>query len=155
MHLHRYEKIWLTVGILTLAAFVIVAGINAFAMGAMPPSDRQMIDPTKVDQTPPFNQPGLKKIGPNEYDATMTAFVFGFAPATIEVPVGSTVHFRVTSKDVVHGFQIVGTNVNMMVVPGLVNTASHTFTKPGNYLILCNEYCGAGHQLMAAHVVVK
>ncbi|MBX6394631.1 MAG: cytochrome c oxidase subunit II [Alicyclobacillaceae bacterium] len=155
MHLHRYEKIWLTLGVLILAAFVVVVGVNAFAMGAQPPSDSQKIDPAKVDQTPPFNQPSVKKIGENEYEVTMTAFVFGFAPASIEVPAGSTVHFRVTSKDVVHGFEIPGTNVNMMVVPGYVNTATHTFTKPGNYLILCNEYCGAGHHLMAGHVVVK
>ncbi|MDI3256373.1 MAG: cytochrome c oxidase subunit II [Kyrpidia sp.] len=155
MHLHRYEKIWLTVGLLTLIVFIIVLGINAFAMGAQPPSDAQVIDPTKVSQTPPFDQPGLKQLGNNNYAADMTAFVFGYAPNRIEIPVRSTVTFNVTSKDVVHGFEIPGTDVNMMIVPGLVNSATHTFTKPGDYLILCNEYCGAGHQLMAAHLVVK
>ncbi|UUZ85018.1 hypothetical protein LJK88_16340 [Paenibacillus sp. P26] len=36
----------------------------------------------------------------------------------MEVPVGSTVHFTVTSSDVVHALEIPGTNVNMMIVPG-------------------------------------
>ncbi|ADG05193.1 cytochrome c oxidase subunit II [Kyrpidia tusciae] len=155
MHLHRYEKIWLTVGVLTLIAFIITLGVNAFAMGAQPPSNTQVMDPTKVSQTPPFDQPALKQIGQNNYVANMTAFVFSYAPNRMEVPVGSTVTFNVTSKDVVHGFEIPGTNVNMMIIPGLVNSATHTFTKPGDYLILCNEYCGTGHQLMAAHLIVK
>ncbi|ATY84159.1 cytochrome C oxidase subunit II [Kyrpidia spormannii] len=155
MHLHRYEKIWLTVGVLTLIAFIITLGVNAFAMGAQPPSNTQVMDPTKVSQTPPFDQPALKQIGQNNYVANMTAFVFSYAPNRMEVPVGSTVTFNVTSKDVVHGFEIPGTNVNMMVIPGLVNSTTHTFTKPGDYLILCNEYCGTGHQLMAAHLIVK
>lgn len=155
MHMPRAEKIWLTVGLLTMFAFAVILGVNAFAMGAQPPSNAQVLDPTKVSQTPPFDQPGLKQLGTKNYVANMTSFVFSFAPNRLEVPVGSTVTFNVTSKDVVHGFEIPGTNVNMMVVPGLVNSATHTFTQPGDYLILCNEYCGTGHQLMAAHLIVK
>ena len=85
----------------------------------------------------------------------MTGFLFGYGPEEIEVPAGSKVDFTVTSKDVVHGFQIVGTNVNMMVVPGEVNQISHTFDEPGEYLILCNEYCGTYHEIMQARIIVK
>jgi cytochrome c oxidase subunit 2 len=55
----------------------------------------------------------------------------------------------------VHGFSIPLTGVNMMVVPGWVSTAAHTFNDPGTFLLVCNEYCGAGHQLMAAQIEVK
>lgn len=155
MHIHRYEKIWLTFGGITLIAFIIILAFNTYAMGMVPPSGMQMIDPTKVSQTPPFDKPGLYKVGPNEYNAIMTAFIFGYEPSLLEIPVGSTVHFQVTSKDVVHGFEIPGTNVNMMVLPGHVNTATHTFATRGQFLILCNEYCGTGHQMMAIKIVVK
>ncbi|WP_134687161.1 cytochrome c oxidase subunit II [Brevibacillus migulae] len=155
MHLHRYEKIWLWLGGAGLAIFITLLAINAFAMGMQPPSDMQMIDPQKVDQTPPFDKPGLKQIGEKEYDAYMTAFAFSYAPSVIEVPVGSKINFHVTSKDVVHGFEIPKTNINFMVVPGHVNSASMTFDKPGEYLILCNEYCGAGHHVMATKIIVK
>lgn len=155
MHIHRYEKWWLMLGGGIIIGFIVVLFFNAFAMGMMPPSDLQSVDPQKVDQTPPFDKPGLKKVGDNEYEAIMTAFVFGYSPAVIEVPKGAKVTFRVTSKDVVHGFEIPRTNVNMMLVPGMINTVSQKFSQPGEYLILCNEYCGVAHQVMSAKVIVK
>jgi cytochrome c oxidase subunit 2 len=60
----------------------------------------------------------------------------------------------VTSKDVQHGFQIDGTNVNMQIVPGQVSKLSHTFTVPGEYRFVCHEYCGAGHAAMYGKVIV-
>ena len=155
MHLHKYEKIWLGLGGFALIAFLGILGVNAFAMGSHPPSHMAMVDPTKVDQTPPFDKPGLVEIGDNEYDLNMTAFAFGYGPAQIEIPKGAKVHFNVTSKDVAHGFSIPGTNVNMMVLPGHVNSVTHTFDQSGDFLILCNEYCGVAHHMMMANIVVK
>ncbi|WP_018131591.1 cytochrome c oxidase subunit II [Effusibacillus pohliae] len=155
MHIHRYEKIWLLVGGVIVVSFIVALFVNAFAMGMHPPSHMQTIDPKQVDATPPFDKPGVHKVGDNEYEAVMTAFVFGFNPPQIEVPAGSKVTFISTSKDVVHGFEIPGTNVNMMVEPGHVNKVTQTFNKPGEYLILCNEYCGAGHHMMMGKVIVK
>ncbi|HBZ83713.1 MULTISPECIES: cytochrome c oxidase subunit II [Brevibacillus] len=155
MHLHRYEKIWLMLGAGGLALFIVLLCVNAFAMGMAPPSNMEMIDPEKVMETPPFDKPGLKQVGDKEYDAYMTAFAFGFSPTKMEVSAGSTINFHVTSPDVVHGFQIPETNINFMVLPGHISSATHTFDKPGEYLILCNEYCGAGHQVMATTIIVK
>jgi len=156
MHMHRLEKIWLAFGISMLLVFLGVLGVGAFAKGIHPPGDhRHTVDPETVDQTAPFNEPGLRKIGDNEYEAYMLAFAFGYAPEKMEVPAGATIHFHVTSKDVVHGFQIPGTNVNMMVMPGEVNQLTYTFKEPGEYLILCNEYCGVAHENMMTTIIVK
>ncbi|PYI57084.1 cytochrome c oxidase subunit II [Paenibacillus flagellatus] len=156
MHIHRLEKIWLAFGFSMLVVFLTVLGVMTFSMGMAPPSGHHhAIDPTKVTETAPFDKPVLNKIGDNEYEAIMTAFAFGYAPTTLEVPAGATVHFTITSSDVVHGFEIVGTNVNMMVLPGEVNHTTHTFKKPGEYLILCNEYCGIGHEMMKTTIVVN
>lgn len=156
MHIHRLEKIWLIFGISMLVVFLGVIGVSAFAMGMQPPTGHHhAIDPGKVNVTPPFDKPGLEKIGEKEYNAYMVAYAFGYNPGKMEIPVGATVHFQITSSDVVHGFQIPGTNVNMMVVPGEVNHLSYTFTEPGEYLILCNEYCGAAHEYMMATIIVK
>jgi cytochrome c oxidase subunit 2 len=70
------------------------------------------------------------------------------------VPAGVPVTFRVTSADVLHGFQIARTNVNVTVAPGYVSEATTTFATPGEYLVVCNEYCGLAHHLMQAAVVV-
>lgn len=61
MHIHRLEKIWLIFGAVMLGVFLTIIGVSAFASGNQPPSDATLIDPTKVDQTKPFDKPGLKK----------------------------------------------------------------------------------------------
>jgi cytochrome c oxidase subunit 2 len=65
------------------------------------------------------------------------------------------VRFRLTSPDVVHGFQVVGANVNVLVAPGYVSELMTTFPRAGEYLIVCNEYCGLAHHLMQATIVVE
>lgn len=157
MHMHRLEKIWLGIGVSMLVVFLLVLGIMTFGQGIAPPNEHvHHIDPTKVSETAPFDKPQLTKIGDNEYEAVMVAYAFGYDPAEpMEVPAGATVHFKVTSSDVVHGFEIPGTNVNIMVTPGEMSQITHTFDKPGDYLILCNEYCGIAHEMMKTTLVVK
>lgn len=155
MHVHRYERIWMTFGIAMLFVFLGTILFAAFVDNVNPPTGLQSVDPTKVSQTPPFDKPGLRKLPDGSYEAYYVARVFSFAPAVMTVPAGAKVTFYVTAPDVVHGFSIAGTDVNMMAVPGWVNTATHTFHKPGSYLLLCNEYCGLGHQDMSARVEVK
>jgi cytochrome c oxidase subunit 2 len=157
MHIHRLEKIWLAFGIVMLIVFLTIVGFSAFAQGMEPPTNHthHSVDPEKVEDTAPFNEPGLKKIGENEYEAVLIGYAFGYKPLNMEVPVGAKIHFIITSTDVVHGFQIPGTNINMMVVPGEVNELTYTFNKKGEYLVLCNEYCGIGHEYMSTTIIVK
>jgi cytochrome c oxidase subunit 2 len=142
-------------GLAMLVIFLAVITTAAVVDGFVPPSHVQSIDPTKVAQTPPFDHPGLRKVAPGAYEAYYVARIFSFTPAAIEVPVGSRVTFYVTSADVEHGFSIPATGVNTMVTPGWVSQVSHTFNDRGTFLLVCNEYCGSGHQLMAAKVEVK
>ncbi|WP_174727552.1 cytochrome c oxidase subunit II [Mesobacillus harenae] len=153
--MHRSEKVWLLLSFGMIIGFMLITGYQAFALGMGPPSHEERIDPQKVDETAPFDRPGITKIGENEYEVVMTLQIFSFTPNQIEVPAGSTVHFTLTSKDVVHGFQVADTNINAMVMPGYVQKISQKFEKPGEYLVLCNEYCGAGHQMMATTITVK
>ena len=69
-------------------------------------------------------------------------------------PPGSTADIYLSTADVTHGMQIVGTNVNLMAVPGAVNYARVKFDKAGDYLVVCNEYCGIQHHNMAARIHV-
>jgi cytochrome c oxidase subunit 2 len=155
MHIHRLEKWWILIGVSTLILFLIILAINMFAFGFSPPSHKHAIDPAKVYQTPPFNHTGVKQIGPNEYEVVMVAYAFGYTPGEVRIPQNAKVNFVVTSPDVVHGFQIVKTNVNFMVVPGEVSHATHTFNQKGEYLLLCNEYCGSAHHYMAGKIIVE
>lgn len=155
MKLHRFEEIWLVFAVIVIIGSMLVTGYQTFALNMGPPSHKETIDPQKVDETAPFDEPGIYEVGEGEYDVVMTLEAFAFNPGDIEVPVGSKVNFIMTSKDVVHGMQIIDTNVNAMVLPGHIQTISQTFDEPGEYLILCNEYCGTGHQLMGTTITVK
>jgi cytochrome c oxidase subunit 2 len=78
----------------------------------------------------------------------LVAQAFAYNPTEIEIPVGSKVRFIATTKDVIHGLEVAGTNINMMLEPGYVSEKITTLDKAGTYTIVCNEYCGTGHALM-------
>jgi cytochrome c oxidase subunit II len=155
MHIHKFEKIWLTFGIGCLIVFLSIVGVSAFYLGNQPPSCLTTIDPETVGQNAPFNKPGLNKVEGKEWDYELVyvASAFSYNPTQVEVPLGAKVKVIATTKDVVHGFEMAGTNINMMLEPGYVSEVVTTFDKAGEYLIVCNEYCGTGHHLM--HSMVK
>lgn len=95
--------------------------------------------------------------GPKSYEIRYVARMWRFDPPEISLPPGSTADIYLSTPDVVHGAQIVGTNFNLMAVPGAVNFARVTFDKEGHYLVVCNEYCGTSHHNMAGviHVTSK
>ena len=156
LHMPKYEKIWMAVGTGALILFLLITGILSITMGLNPPNGMQTIsEPENVELAPPFDNPGLEQIGPNEYRATIISYIFGYTPNIITVPKGATVHFQITSKDVVHGFNIPGTPTNLMLIPGHVAEYTQTFRKPGEFLILCHEYCGVGHQVMYGKLIVE
>ncbi|WP_208590600.1 cytochrome c oxidase subunit II [Gracilibacillus suaedae] len=151
----KLEEIWMTVSVGILVIFMVIVGYQTYALGMGPPSHKETIDPQKVEQTAPFDNPGLIDLGDNKYELVMTLEAFAFNPGNVEVPVGAEVEFTMTSKDVSHGVQIPGTNLNAMVLPGHIQKITQTFDEPGEYLVLCNEYCGAGHQAMFTTITVK
>ena len=79
---------------------------------------------------------------------------FEFVPNCIVLPADRDVTLRFATPDVIHGILITGTNVNTMVIPGYVAQVHSRFTKPGDLLMPCHEYCGLGHSQMIATVRV-
>jgi cytochrome c oxidase subunit 2 len=155
MGINKFERWWMIFGLSMLVIFLVTIGYAAIADNIRPPSDLKQVDPAKVSQTPPFDHPGLRKLTDGSYEAYYIAQVFSFTPNTLTVPDGAKVTFYVTSPDVVHGFYIAETDVNMMAVPGWVNSETHVFTRKGTYLLICHEYCGIGHQNMFAKIEVR
>ena len=88
------------------------------------------------------------------YRVFAVASMWQFEPSNLKIPAGSEVVIYLSSKDVVHGFNIANKNVNMMAVYGSVNKTTVRFDKPGEYMITCHEYCGVGHQFMQGKITV-
>jgi cytochrome c oxidase subunit 2 len=104
-----------------------------------------------------FRQGKVVEKAPKRYEIHYVARMWKFDPPEITLAPGSTADIYLSTPDVVHGAQIVGTNFNLMAVPGAVNYARVKFDKEGDYLVVCNEYCGTSHHNMAAviHVSAK
>jgi cytochrome c oxidase subunit II len=102
-----------------------------------------------------YTVPKVTRLDDNTYQVFAVAQMWQFEPSQINVTVGSEVDFFLTSKDVVHGFNIAEKNVNLMAVYGNINKTTVKFDKPGVYKIICHEYCGVGHQNMQAEVIVN
>jgi cytochrome c oxidase subunit 2 len=102
-----------------------------------------------------YEEPKVVKLDEKTYQVYGVASMWQFQPSEIYIPKGSEVDFFLTSKDVVHGFNIAEKNVNMMAVYGNINKTTVKFDKPGIYYITCHEYCGVGHQNMQAQVIVN
>lgn len=155
MHVELYERIWMwaagTLVVVFLGVILVTAGLHATA----PPSHIETVDPTTLDSHPEFGQPGVTETPDGRLKAVVVASTFSYNPDPIEVPPGRPVTFRITSSDVIHGFQIVGTNANAMAIPGYVSQFTLTFPEPGDYLITCNEYCGLMHHAMVGILRVR
>jgi len=64
------------------------------------------------------------------------------------------VDIYLSTPDVTHGLILAGTDLNLMAVPGVVNYARVKFDRPRVYQLLCHEFCGTGHDRMAADLRV-
>ncbi|MFY4816183.1 cytochrome c oxidase subunit II [Halorubrum sp. Atlit-26R] len=156
MHIHAYEKLWLALSIVLILALIGTVTYGAVGPGvAMVADSQSTIDAGGIDEDERFSEPRVEQVGENEYEAYVVAYQFGFEPTPIVVPANSTVTLQVTSRDVIHGFEVAGTSANTMVVPGEVSEITVETDEPTEYGIVCNEYCGAGHHVMEGklHVV--
>lgn len=128
---------------LTLLGLAALA-INLFHVGL----------PTCLTDIKPFQKGELIAHSPTHYEVHYVARMWEFDPQEVIVPVGSTIDIYVSTPDVTHGLILLGTNLNLMAVPGVVNYARVKFDQPRVYQLLCHEYCGTGHEQMAAKLRV-
>jgi cytochrome c oxidase subunit 2 len=126
-----------TAFVLTLFGLAVLA-LNLFHVGL----------PTCLADIKPFQKGELITHSPTHYELHYVARMWKFEPEDVMVPVGSTVDLYVSAADVTHGLILLGTNLNLMVVPGVVNYARVHFDRPGVYQLLCHEFCGTGHERM-------
>ncbi|MCK7557462.1 cytochrome c oxidase subunit II [Chitinophaga sedimenti] len=136
--------------VLRISGLLIVVFLFAYCM--LPAKRRWVTECIPYDKA--YTEPRVTKIDAKTYQVFAVAQMWSFEPASITVPPGSEVDFYVTSKDVVHGFNIAERNVNMMAVYGGISKTTVKFPEPGVYKITCHEYCGTGHQNMQAEIIV-
>jgi cytochrome c oxidase subunit II len=150
------ELLWaFGVGVL-IAAILSVILFTALTRGINPPSNVERIDPKTLHLSGEFAEQNLGTTVGADGGVTVrvVATQFMFVPRCLVVPQGRRVTLRLAAPDVIHGILITGTNVNTMVVPGFVAQVYTEFTRTGDLLMPCHEYCGLGHSEMWATVQV-
>jgi cytochrome c oxidase subunit 2 len=155
MNVEYYERIWMWAAVGLLAIFLGTILVTAAAEAVHPPSHMETLDPAALEKHPEFANPSVRVRPDGSTVVTVVTQMFSFVPDPIQVPANRPVTFRMTSSDVMHGFEIVGTNANAMVIPGYVTQFTMTFRNPGEYIIGCNEYCGLMHHNMVGKLIVK
>jgi cytochrome c oxidase subunit 2 len=64
------------------------------------------------------------------------------------VPAGRTIHFSLTTSDVIHAMWIPGQRFKKAAIPGRVNHFDMEFDTDGREQGLCSEFCGLRHSNM-------
>ena len=85
----------------------------------------------------------------------VVASKFSFEPSRVEVAEGERVRLVVKSADGVHGVEIKKFKVSKKIPRGGEPVEiEFVANAPGEYPILCSEYCGKGHEDMKGTLVV-
>ncbi|WP_436935969.1 cytochrome C oxidase subunit II [Halovenus marina] len=79
-------------------------------------------------------------------------------PAVLEA--GTEYEFHLGSYDVQHGFSVrpegnLSKQINLQIFPDTEWIVPMTFDEPGTYHVICNEFCGNGHNGMHGKFFVE
>ena len=73
---------------------------------------------------------------------------FTYEPAELTLKLYEPVVFRLTSADVVMGFNVPDFKVRGTIIPGQATEVAMTPNKTGEFIFLCDVFCGSGHENM-------
>jgi cytochrome c oxidase subunit 2 len=158
MHIDTLEKKWLQAALAMILLFVAAMAYTAWIHNIHPPGHVETIDSASLHLSQEFAEDKLgvqpEPLADGSVQVRLVAARYGFYPREFEIPAGRKVVFRMATLDVLHGVHIPMTNMSTMVAPGFVSEVTTVFPKPGEYPLLCNEYCGLGHDHMWSKVTV-
>ena len=150
------ERKWIWLSLIIAFFMGGLLGFYALSSNIHPPSNVETIDSSRLHLSEEFAEDnlGVKRNDDGSLTVTLVAARYGFYPPRIEVPVDTPVTFRIASADVLHGVHVPFTNMATMIVPGYISEITTTFPRTGEFSLLCNEYCGLGHDSMWSRLVV-
>jgi cytochrome c oxidase subunit 2 len=156
MHIDVLEKKWVYLSTLMAFGMVFLLGFYAIGMNINPPSNVETIDSVSLHLSEEFAEDklGVRANDDGSYTVTMVGARYGFFPQRIALPSDTPITFRIASADVLHGVHAPYTNMSTMIVPGYVSELTTRFPKTGEFPLLCNEYCGLGHDHMWARMTI-
>jgi len=157
------EKAWISLSIIACIVMFLIMVSWAVVGKQNPPNEAYRVSISS------FNERAEKfiqkyKIGeengipiveaPSNEDLYLIARTFSFSPILV-LKQNQTYRIRISSLDVLHGLSIQPVNLNFQIVPGYEYVLTITPKEKGEFLIVCNEYCGLAHHQMKGKIIVK
>jgi cytochrome c oxidase subunit 2 len=131
----------------TVVPFVLIAVLFYYTakdentIDAIPAHPQVVVNVTGFQWSWEFNYP--------QDHITTDGYMWGQGPLPLlEIPVGETIEFNLTSTDVVHSFWVPEFLFKRDVIPGHPNHFSITATTTGTFTGHCSELCGLYHSRM-------
>jgi heme/copper-type cytochrome/quinol oxidase subunit 2 len=72
---------------------------------------------------------------------------------TLFLPINKVIHLLITSSDVIHSWSVPALGIKVDAVPGRINYANFTLTRPGVFYGQCSELCGINHGFMPIKII--
>lgn len=73
---------------------------------------------------------------------------FTYEPSTLVLKLNEPVIFQLTTADVVMGFSVPDFKTRGTIIPGQTTEVAMTPDKVGEFIFLCDVFCGSGHENM-------
>ena len=152
----RIERRWASVSVSIIVLLVFMASFAGIHQATMPQSRTETVDPRTLALSGEFIESNLGSALTPDGSVTLRLIgqQYSFTPFCMVVPTDTFITIRATSADVVHGFMFTDSNVNTMLIPGYISVVTTRFSRPGERLMPCHEFCGVGHEGMWAHLKV-
>ena len=155
MHIEKYERWFMYATAVVILGAVVGLVISVVGHHAALPEPAGRVQPADMDTTAPFDDPGYHDTGDGTGELVLVGQAWQWTPQDVTIPAGTEVTIKAVSRDVIHGIRIPETNANVMVIPGQISEIEVDFKDPGQYSLLCHEYCGIGHQTMFMTINVE
>ncbi len=161
--LSRDEKIWVAVALFWMLTSFVFMPVYHFAGSQNPPVETYRVSPEDFDRLVEAmiekyqvgEENGVPVVRPDPDEPVfLRASMWQWYPV-LELEKDKTYKIHLSSMDIQHGFSIQPINMNFMVLPDYDYVLTLTPTTSGEYYIVCNEFCGAGHHMMVGKMYVR
>ena len=160
---HRQEKTWIAIAFAWCLVLFAMMPLWHFRGGQNPAGIRYRVKPDDyVARVERFvadykvgEESGIPIVAPPPgADVYLLGRMWQWYPA-LRLRMGETYRLHLSSLDLQHGFSLQPLNMNFQVLPGYDHVLTITPTSKGEFTIVCNEFCGAGHHAMTGKIFVE
>jgi len=158
----RHEKVWVWIAFAWCMVLFAMMPLWHLRGGQNPSGIRHRVDPADyqarvmefVREYQVGTDNGLPVVEPPPgSDVYLQASQFAWIPV-VRLRQGAEYTLHLSSLDVNHGFSLYPMNINFQVVPGYDYGLRVVPNQPGEFHVMCNEFCGIGHHLMVGKIIV-